>query len=450
MARILTPEDYGITAIPAIFMSIASIFIESGFSSAMVRKETLTEQDLTTSFVYSLFVGLFCYALLFFAAPFIAEFYNEAVLCPLIRITALSFLCGPLLTPQNVILQRRLDFKTPAKISVINKVVSGALGIFAAYNGYGLWALVITNLSASLMSLIQTWWAVKWIPRAKWSRESFRYLWGYGNKLVGSSLIDSLFANLGTFFMGKIAGTFDLGNYNRARSYAMIPSTNVVGVLNTVTFPVLSKMQDDNEALSINYRKMIRVSAFILFPIMLLLAALARPLVIIMLTEKWESCILLLQILCFVFMWQPIQILNINLLGVKGRPDLVLRLRMIIKPIGALMTISALLLGIVYFCIAELLMQMIALFANTYYTGKIINVGYFRQMKDIMPSLLLSLAMFGVVLLLNSLFDNYFVQILVGGTIGCFFYLCVSSLLRFEELKELKCLFPLIRNRRPQ
>lgn len=438
MARMLTPEDYGITAIPAIFMSIALIFIESGFSSALVRKEILTEKDLTTAFIYSTLVGVLCYLLLFFAAPLIALFYDEPVLIPLVRITALTFLWGPMITPQNVILQRRLDFRTPSIISIINKVISGILGIYAAYIGYGLWALVITNLSASLLGLIQTWWAVKWIPKEKWSKESFQYLWGYGNKLVGSSLIDNLFSNLGAFLLGKIGGTFDLGNYNRAKGYAMIPSTNVVSVLNSVTFPVLSKMQDDDERLGINYRKMIRVSAFLIFPIMLLLAALARPLVIIMITEKWESCIILLQILCFVFMWQPIQILNINLLGVKGRPDLVLKLRMIIKPIGAVVTISALFLGIIYFCLAELLMQFIALFLNTYYTGKMINVGYMRQMKDIMPSLLLSLAMFGLVLFINSLFENYYWQLIIGGIIGSVFYLCVSKLFRFEELKEVR------------
>ena len=438
MARMLTPEDYGITAIPAIFMSIALIFIESGFSSALVRKEYLTEHDLTTAFIYSSLVGLTCYLLLFFAAPLIATFYNIPVLIPLIRISALTFLWGPLVTPQNVILQRKLDFKTPARITIINRVISGLLGIYTAYIGYGLWALVITNLSSSLIGLIQTWWAVKWIPRKKWSKESFRYLWGYGNKLVGSSLIESIFSNLGAFLIGKIAGTFDLGNFNRAKQYAMIPSTNVMNVLNSVTFPVLSKMQDDDERLGINYRKMIRVSAFLLFPIMLLLASLARPLVIVMLTEKWESCIILLQILCFVFMWQPIQILNINLLSVKGRPDLVLRLRMIIKPLAALITISALFFGIVYFCLAELLVQLLALFLNTYYTGKMINVGYMRQMKDILPSFLLAITMFGIVLFVNSLFDSFYLQIFVGGLVGCLFYLCVSILLRFEELKEVK------------
>lgn len=441
MARLLTPSDYGITAIPVIFMAIANVFIESGFSSALVRKEKLTEKDLTTSFLYSFGVGIFCYLCLFISAPWIASFYNTPVLKQLIRITALTFLWAPLITPQNVILQRKLDFKTPARISIVNKIVSAFLGITAAYMGYGLWALVIANLSSSILGLIQTWLAVKWFPHERWSRDSFKYLWGYGNKVVASQLIDTLFSNIAPFLIGKYGGTVDLGNYNRAKGYAIMPSSNVVSVLSTVTFPVLSKMQDNDERLGINYRKMIRVSAFLLFPIMLLLAALARPLVIIMITEKWEACIILLQLLCFTFMWQPIQILNVNLLYVKGRTDLALKLRMVIKPIGVLVTIPALMLGgITWFCVAEIIMQIIALTLNTYYTGKLIKVGYFMQMKDILPFFVLSLLMFVLVLVINSIIGSLFLQVLVGGSIGILFYCGISFFLKFEELNEVKYL----------
>ena len=182
MARLLSPEDYGITALPAVFMAVAGIFISSGFCQALVRKPEITEKDLSTSFYYSIVMGLFMYTILFFAAPLIADFYNTPVLVPLIRVTALNFLWGPLGTPQGVILQRRLDFKTPARISIINKIVSAIIGIAVAYAGYGLWALVVSGMSSSLLGLIQTWWVVKWGPKERFSRESFKYLWNYGNK----------------------------------------------------------------------------------------------------------------------------------------------------------------------------------------------------------------------------------------------------------------------------
>ena len=441
MARLLTPSDYGITAIPVIFMAIANVFIESGFSSALVRKEVLTEKDLTTSFLYSFIVGIVCYLCLYIGAPWIASFYDTPILKQLIRITALTFLWAPLITPQNVILQRKLDFKTPARISIVNKIVSGIIGISAAYLGYGLWALVIANLSSSILGLIQTWLVVKWFPSEKWSRESFNYLWGYGNKVVASQLLDTLVSNIAPFLIGKYGGTVDLGNYNRAKGYAAMPSSNVVSVLSTVTFPVLSKMQDDDERLGVNYRKMIRVSAFLLFPIMLLLAALARPLVLVMITAKWEACIILLQLLCFTFIWQPIQILNVNLLYVKGRTDLALRLRLIIKPIGVLVTIPALIIwGIIGFCVAEIIMQIIALTMNTYYTGKLIKVGFFMQMKDILPFFALSIIMFVLILVINSFIGSLYWQILIGVLFGTLFYCGISYLLKFDEIQEVNYL----------
>lgn len=445
MARLLTPSDYGITAIPVIFMAIANVFIESGFSSALVRKQELTEKDLTTSFLYSFGVGILCYLCLFICAPWIADFYDTPILKKLIRITALTFLWAPLITPQNVILQRKLDFKTPARISIVNKIVSAILGISAAYMGYGLWALVIANLSSSILGLIQTWLVVKWFPRERWSRDSFKYLWGYGNKVVASQLLDTFISNLAPFLIGKFGGgTVDLGNYNRAKGYAALPSSNVVSVLSTVTFPVLSKIQDDDEKLGLNYRKMIRVSAFLLFPIMLLLAALARPLVLIMITAKWEACVILLQLLCFTYMWQPIQILNVNLLYVKGRTDLALKLRMIIKPIGVMITIPTLIFGgIIWFCAAEILMQIIALTMNTYYTGKLIKVGYFMQMKDILPFFILSLLMFVLIIIINNYIVSYYLQVFWGGLFGILFYCGFSYLLKFEELDEVKYLLNL-------
>ena len=441
MARMLSPEDYGITALPAVFFAIAGIFIGGGFGSALIRKPEVTEKDLSTAFYYSIAVGVFCYIVLFISSPYIAKFYDAPVLESLIRITALSFLWGPLITPQSVILNRRMDFKNPARISIINKIVGSIVGITMAYTGYGVWALVGSGLVSSLMGLIQTWWVVKWLPKAPFSKESFHYLWNYGNKMMGISLINTLYANIVTVLVGKFGGARDLGNYNRAKSYAAMPSSHVTGVLTSVSFPALSKMQDDDERLAYNYRKMIRVSAFLVFPVMLMLSALAHPIVITMVTAKWEACVILLQIMCFTFMFQPTQILNVNLLQVKGRPDLALRIEIIKKVIGAVVFIyAAIKFTLVELCITDFCFTMFALVVNTYYTGKLINVGYFRQMKDLMPSLILSLVMFGVILFTNTLTDNMIAQILIGGTVGAIIYLGGSYLMKFPELEDVKYL----------
>ena len=441
MARMLSPEDYGITALPAVFLAIAGIFVGGGFGTALIRKPEVTEKDLSTAFYYSIAVGVFCYTILFISSPYIAKFYNTPVLESLVRVTALSFLWGPLNTPQHVILARRMDFKNPARISIINKIVGSIVGITMAYTGYGVWALVGSGLVSSLMGLIQTWWVVRWLPKAPFSKESFRYLWNFGNKMMCVSLLNTLYGNIVTVLLGKFGGARNLGYYNRAKSYAGMLSSHIGSVLISVSFPALSKMQDDDERLAYNYRKMIRVSSFIVFPIMLMLSALAHPLVITMVTAKWEPCVILLQIMCFTFMFQPMQGLNLNLLQVKGRPDLTLRIEIIKKIVGAVVFIyAAINFSLVELCITDFCYTMFALVMNTYYTGKLINVGYFRQIKDIMPSLILSLVMFGAILLTNTLFNNLIVQILIGGTIGATIYLGGSYLLNFPELEEAKYL----------
>lgn len=441
MARMLSPEDYGITALPAVFFAIAGIFIGGGFGTALIRKPEVTERDLSTAFYYSIAVGVFCYTVLYFSSPYIAKFYNTPVLESLVRVTALSFLWGPLNTPQHVILARRMDFKNPARISIINKIVGSIVGITMAYTGYGVWALVGSGLVSSLMGLIQTWWVVKWLPKAPFSKESFHYLWNYGNKMIGISLLNTLYANIVTVLVGKFGGARDLGNYNRAKSYAAMPSSHVTGILTSVSFPALSKMQDDDERLAYNYRKMIRVSSFLVFPVMLMLSALAHPIVITMVTAKWEPCVILLQIMCFTYMFQPAQILNVNLLQVKGRPDLALKIEIIKKVIGAVVFIyAAINFTLVELCITDFCYTMFALVVNTYYTGKLINVGYFRQIKDLMPSFILSLVMFGAILLTNTLTNNMIAQILIGGTVGVFIYLGGSYFMKYPELEETKYL----------
>lgn len=438
MARLLSPSDYGITALPAVFMSVAYLLQNGGLGDALVRKTDLKEIDLSTSFYYSIIVGLSLYFILFFSAGWIADFYDTPVLVPLIRITAFGFLWGPFNTAQNVILKRRLDFKTPAKISVCTKIFSAIVGISLAYMGYGLWALVVSGLVSGLLDLMLKWLVVRWIPKSGWSWDSFRYLWGYGNKIMASGLLDTLYNNITPIFIGKYYSPADLGVYNRAHGYASMPSQNVTGVIQGVTFPVLSKMQDNDEQLARNYRKMLCVTAFVIFPIMLMLSALARPLVITMITAKWESCIILLQIICFSMMWYPVHAINLNLLQVKGRSDLFLRLEIIKKVIGVSILVFTLPRGLIVFCCGTIVSSMISLVINTYYTGKLIKVGYFKQMGDLLPIFTLGMVMFIAIHTANYFISSMLLQIICGGLVGFVTYIGGAYLFRFRELEEVK------------
>ena len=442
MARLLSPEDYGITALPAVFMAVAGIFIDGSFSAALVRKPNVTEKDLATSFYYSIGVGLFMYLCLFISAPWIADFYDTPVLTSLIRITALSFLWGPLGTPQNVILNKRLDFKTPARISVINKIISAILGISIAYAGYGLWALVISGLSSSLLGLLQTWWVVKWIPKEKFSKESFKYLWNFGNKMIGANLIDTIYNNVTPIFVGKYYSPKDLGIYNRALGYVVMPANQITGLLTSVTFPVLSSIQNEDERLARNYRKILKMSAFMIFPMMLMLSAIADPLVRVVLTDKWEGCIILLQIVCFSMMWFPIHAINLNLLTVKGRSDLFFRLEILKKIFGVCVMCVTIPHGVVWMVSGGIVSSMIALIINTYYTGKLIRVGYFKQMGDLLPIFGVALLMWFVIHASLLLTPNVYIQLPVGICVGSLTYIVCAKLLLKSEWADTMSMLP--------
>lgn len=438
MARLLSPEDYGITALPAVFLALANVFVDSGFANALIRKPQLTENDLSTAFYYSFFVGVFCYITLFLMSPVIARFYNTPILEDLLRITAITFLWTPLGIPQRVILNRSLNFKTPTKINIVTRIIAGILGIVFAYNGFGIWALVISNLFSSVSSVFLNWIAVRWLPKTKWSKESFRYLWGYGNKLMLSSLIDTAYKNIAPIFIGKLYTPSDLGVYNRALSYANLPSQNVTQTVRSVTFPVLAKMQDNDEALAINYRRMLKALCFVVFPLMLMLAGLARPLVLLMLTSKWEGCIVFLQILCFSQMWYPVDAINLNLLQVKGRSDLFLRLEIIKKMIGVIILVITLHLGLYYFCYGCIVYSLLEIVVDTFYTGKILNLNLYNQLKDIFPTLILSLVIFVLLRIIVSCGDCYLFQIISGILLSFFIYVGCAYFFNFSELKDIK------------
>ena len=441
MARVLSPSDYGITALPAVFIAISATIIGNGsFGMALVRKPEVTEEDLSTAFYYSFGMGFLFYVILWLASPFIADFYDTPVLKDLMKVTSLSFLYGALATPQKIILQRRLDFKTPAIIAIVCQVVAGVVGLSLAYTGHGVWALVISNLVSGLLNQIIMLVYVRWLPKAKWSRESFKYLWNFGSKFILTGLINTTYNNITPIIVGKFYSPAALGEYNRAQNYANLPSSNISTVLENVTFPVLAKLQDNVDHMIATYRRMIRVSAFIIFPIMMLLSALARPLIIVMITDKWEGSIYLLQIMCFYMMWYPIHSLNLNILTVTGRTDLFLKLEIAKKIIGLTFMCCFLPMGLVAFCYACIGSDFLDLVVNTWYTKKLYNYGLLKQMKDLLPVLSLSLALFISARALTYCFENLYVQLVAGFGIAIVVYLGGALLFNFKELEDVKYL----------
>lgn len=442
LARLLSPDDYGVIAMPLVFLAIAQCIIDSGFSTALIRKPELTEDDLSTAFYFNIGVGILCYAVLFFTSPLIADFYHTPILSSLLKVTALAVLFNPLCAVQQAILTRKIDFKTQAIVSLSGAVVSGIVGLYMAYNGFGVWSLVFQQVGGYIMRTILLWVLGKWKPKRKWSWESFHYLWGFGSKLLGSALLDTMYNNIYPIVIGKYFSANDLGNYTRAQQFSTLPSSNVTGVLQRVTFPVLSSIQNEDERLAKNYRKILKLSAFLIFPLMLMLSAIADPLVRVLLTDKWEGSIILLQIICFSMMWYPIHAINLNLLTVKGRSDLFFRLEIFKKVVGVIIMCITIPNGIIWMVSGSIASSMIALVINTYYTGKIIQVGYFKQMGDLLPIFGVSFAMWLVIHVSFWFTSNIYMQLFIGVIVGVVFYLISAKIILKSEWNDVLDMVP--------
>lgn len=442
LARLLSPEDYGTIAMPLVFLAIAQCVIDSGFSTALVRKADLTDDDLSTAFYFNIGVGVISYTVLFLTSPLIADFYNTPILADLLKVTALATLFNPLCAVQQAILTRKIDFKTQAVVSLSGACVSGIVGLTMAYYGFGVWALVCQQVGGYVIRTILLWILGKWVPQRKWSWDSFRYLWGFGSKMLASGLLDTIYTNIYPIVIGKFFSANDLGNYTRAQQFATLPSSNVTGVLQRVTFPVLSRIQNEDERLARNYRKILKLSAFLIFPMMLMLSAIAEPLVRVILTDKWKGCIILLQIVCFSMMWYPIHAINLNLLTVKGRSDLFFRLEIFKKVCGVCVMCVTIPQGIIWMVSGGIVSSMIALVINTYYTGKLINVGYLRQMGDLLPIFSVSFFMWLVIHASLWLTSNIYLQLPLGIFVGLLVYIICARVLLKSEWEDAMSMLP--------
>lgn len=436
LARLLSPSDYGLLAMIGVFNAIAFAFLDSGFGNALIRKPDLNEDDNTTAFFFNLVAGIVLFGVIWFIAPWVSVFYDKPILTPLLRAEGSLLIVTSFKIVQNTQLTRALNFKAKMIIRIVSSVSGGVIGIIAAYSGLGVWALVAMHIADALISLVLLWVISPWRPRGKWSKKSFNYLWGYGSKLLASGLLDTIYGNIYPIIIGKFYSAADLGQYSRAKGYAYLPSQSLTGVIQQVTFPVLSQIQDDDQRLGNNYRRMLRFTVFIVFPIMIGMAALAYPLVVSLVTDKWAQCVPYLQIICLASMWYPVHAINLSLLQVKGRSDLFLRLEIIKKAIVTIAVFVCVPFGIMGICYGAVFTSLACLAINTYYTGKLINVGFVRQMLDMTPTLLASLAMGAVVYFAVIPFDNDVVKLAVGIPLGMVIYLAIAKVFRMPELQE--------------
>ncbi len=438
LARLLTPQDYGLVGMLAIFLAVSQTFIDSGFSSALIQKKNRDDLDYSTTFYFNILVAISFYAVLFLTAPLIASFYRQPQLIELTRAIGLTIVINAFAVVQRSKFTINLDFKTQTKASLGATIISGMLGIYFAYTGLGVWALVIQSLARRTIEVLILWWISEWYPTAGFSYARFKGLFSFGSKLLLSGLLDTIYNEIYTIVIGKAFSANTLGFFTRAKQFAAFPSSNITGIVGRVTYPVLSEVQDDNNRLATIYRKIIKLSALLIFPLMMGLAALAHPLIIIILTEKWIDTVWMLQILCFSMMWYPIHAINLNIINVKGRSDLFLRLEVIKKILITIVLVVTIPLGIKAMLLGQVFLSYAGLSINLHYTKQVINYGYWKQMRDLMPVLLLSFTMGMLIYILTFFISSLYLQLLIGLLFGCAFFIGIAWKFNVSEIRELK------------
>lgn len=438
LARLLTPAEYGIMAMIAIFIAISNSIIDSGFSNALIRKTDIKRIDYNTVFFFNLVVGVILYVLLYFCAPSISSFFNEPILIPVTRVIGLVLIINSLGIIQRTIMVREIDFRTQTKISLIASLSSGGIGIVMAFYGYGVWSLVGQQVSRQLLNTVFLWLYSAWRPVCEFSADSFKCLFGFGSKLLLSGLLDTLYKNIYYIVIGRFYSSAQLGQYTRAEQFNTIFSSNLTSVVQRVSYPVLSSIQDEPERLREAYRRVIKTTMLISFACMLGLAAVAKPLILLLIGEKWLVSVSYLQIICFAGMLYPLHAINLNILQVKGRSDLFLKLEIIKKIIAVIPIFLGIMYGIEYMLWGSVLISFIAYFLNSYYSAGLIRYPTIEQIKDVFPTFAVSLSVAFVMWIISFLDISIYVMLPLQCFSGLLLSFLVYEKLNLEEYLEVK------------
>lgn len=438
LANLLTPQEYGLVGIIMIFMAVFNCIVDSGFSSALVRKKNIAAIDYDTIFITNIVFSVALFAIGYLSAPFIADFFGEPQLVPLTQVMSIIVIINGIAIVQRTILVKNIDFKTQTKISLIASLSSGVVGVSMAIYGMGVWSLVGQQISRQGLNTLFLWIYGKWRPKLKFSFVSFKELFGFGWKLLVSGLIDTVWREIYQIVIGKYYSSAMLGQYTRSTQFGAVFSTNLTTIVQRVSYPALSQLQDDKERLKEGYRKVIKLTMYVTFSCMLMLAAVAKPMIIILIGEKWLEAARMLPIICLMMMLYPLHSLNLNMLQVQGRSDLFLKLEIIKKIIAVVPILLGIFIDIYYMLWGSVVTGIISYYLNSYYSGKYLKYDFLSQVKDIAPSFILaavvSALVFAMVYLPLSLYLIFPLQLIIGGIL----IILISQLFKMEEYVEIK------------
>lgn len=426
MARLLSPNDYGLIGILMVFIGFSGILVDGGFVTALIQKKDRTEADYNTVYILNVTVSIIVYIILFGLSPVIARFYLEPSLVWLLRILSLQLVISAFMSVPLTKLTIAIDFKKIAIASIVSAIISGVIGISMAYLGFGVWALVFQQLLLLIIRCVLLNVMQKWRPVMLFSFQSFRELFSFSSRLIASSLIDQVYLNLYPLIIGKYFSTKTLGVYTRGEQFGKLPVSLLSDMFIRVTLPIMSSIQDDTEKLRKLYREYIQVSSFVVFAIMLWLFIIAKPLILLLLSEKWIESVPVMQILCLAMMTLHISAINRNLLYVKGRSDLALKLEIIKKTSVIIIFFISINFGIIGVCIGQLVYGFYAPILNSYYTKALIGVSFWEQFTDYGKIMAVSILSALIPFYLINLVDSYWLQILISSILYFGLYISIN------------------------
>ncbi len=432
LARILSPNDYGIISLITIFIALANVFIQSGFNTALIQKKNVKEEDFSSVFYLSIFVATILYIILYLSSPFIANFYKVKALTPVLRVLSITLFFGAFNSIQNAVISKKMEFRKLFISSILSVIISGVVGIILARMGYGVWSLVIQQIVNQITVTIILWFTVKWRPKLTFSIKRISNLFSYGWKLLVSSLIDTLYMNLRGLVVGKVYTSNMLAFYNRGEQFPQLIVSNINGAIQSVMLPTLSSEQDNKKRVKELVRRSIVTSSFLVFPLMIGLAAVGEPLIKILLTDKWLPSLPFMQIFCLTYALWPIHTSNLQAINALGRSDIFLKLEITKKIVGIIILIISMFYGVYAIALGGLLVGIMSSFINAYPNLKLLDYSYKEQIKDIMPSLILSIIM-GVIVY-SILFFNMspYITLTIQVFIGAIVYVVLAKLFRLE------------------
>ena len=438
LARLLSPEDYGLIGIITIFTAVCTALINGGFGSALIRKKDASDDDYNTVFMVNLGMSLLLYVVIFLCAPLIAQFFGREELILLTRVSSIGIIIGALALVQQTRLTKQIDFKTQTKITLIASVSSGIVGILMAVTGMGVWALVAQTLTSHVLRTALLCFFNKWLPSLRFNVKSFRELFGFGWKIMVSSVLDTVWKELYQVVVGKFYSPATLGQYTRAKHFSTLFSSNLTRVVQRVTYPVLSNIQDDKVRLIAAYRRIIKTTMFFTSISMFFLAAISDSLIYCLIGTKWHEAATYLPFICITGSLYPLHAINLNMLQVQGRSDLFLGLEVIKKILGLGPLCIGAFIGIMPMLYTSIVFGIFYFFINSYFPGKLLGYSSWKQLKDIAPAYGIALSVAVSVWFFRYLpISNWFIlpiQIMMGLVV---LYL-LNERVQLEEYKEIK------------